>query len=97
MAGVLSRHTDGERESKTSRKNNEARNPKKFERLQEHGFGKEPKLLQGLGHNPNAIEVIVWRTFGGIWQQAHDPSWRLRPSARHDTYAFATIKQTNQW
>ena len=63
--------------------------------MQEHGFGKEPKLEQGLRYNPDAIEVIVWRTIGGIWQQAHDPSWRLRPNTRHDSHAFATNKQTS--
>ena len=52
----------------------------------------KPKLGQGLGYNPDAIEVIVWRTAGGIWQQAHDPSWRLRLNARHDRHAFATNK-----
>ena len=31
--------------------------PKRFERLQVHGFGKEPKQGQGLGHNPDAIEM----------------------------------------
>ena len=47
--------------------------PKRFERYQEHGFGMEPKLEQGLGYNPDAIEVIVWRTTGGIRKQVHDP------------------------
>ena len=45
--------------------------PKRFEREQENGFGMEPKLEQGLGDNPDAIEVIVWRTTGGIWDTLH--------------------------
>ena len=39
-------------------------------------------------------KVIVWRTTGGIWQQAHDLSWRLQPNTRHDRHAFR-YKQTS--
>ena len=55
--GRFVKFTDGKRESETSRKDNETRNPKRFERLQVHGFGREPKQGQGLGHNPDAIEM----------------------------------------
>ena len=56
----------------------------------------EPKPGQGLGFNPDAIEVIVWRNTSGIWKQAHDPSWRLQPNARHDRHAYATNKPVVQ-
>ena len=46
--------------------------------------------------NPDAIEVIEWRTTSGIWKQAHDPSWRLRPNARHDE-SPSLRKRMNFW
>ena len=67
-----------------SRKNNKARNPNDW---------RDSKNMASAW--PDAIEMIVWRTIGGIWQQAHDLSWRLRPNTRHDRLAFARNKQTS--